>query len=180
MPGRGERHTARHTTVVVTITADDGVEFGNRPVPRGGRVCAPQRVASRWINAGRAVQVNTAKLGARQRSLLLQLAQLERPPLREVTDSMRDAEGNLLPRRRLRARQSPVRWRVKRLQRFEADSPTPSAYAQALRALERRGLIMRDAPEGSGRHTRRVQLTEAGWRLARELLGADAERTLTS
>jgi hypothetical protein len=191
VPSGDERRHARHTTpdllaaldypgrppgqVPVTVTAKNGVSFesaaGTVLVPRGQLLHYEPRILTRQINEGRVVQVDVAKLGKAQRQLLVKLL--------EATEAAgRDAKGSPTERASWRwygpsgvspAAGRGVRWRPERMIVGPVTMSAISAVGQALAKLERRGLIIRNAPAGSREHTRMVQLTGAGMLVARAL-----------
>ena len=210
-----ERHTKRHTGKVRLTVLEDMPGLNMRPVqsappelegivPRtvhaepGDELIVSQARAERLESTGKAVRVDTSKIGAGQKRLLSVLLELARE--REA----RQAESKPLAAlgRHFRVAIGKVRgedWRSPVASTYVGDEPetegdalrrmpsiripwepalvierygsrvTTSALSQALRHLERRGLVLRDVPWGKRGRTGAVELTAAGWRIAADL-----------
>lgn len=164
-----ERPNARHNIVSVTLLEDrapSALIALDAPRVRGARGQELQvslRSAAALERAGTAVRVDTAKMGAAQRRLLLTLYDLtveeERPPTVAPGRAIGLNTGLLTsPYRGTR-----LRWSTSLVSSLDT-SAARSSVAQALAALDRRGLVLR-YPIG-GRRTQQVELTQAGRRVA--------------
>ena len=200
VPSRDERRHGRHTTdsVLVTIIADDGVTVRSYPSPRpddevkrpatfkverGDCISVRPHVARQWIEAQppKAVMVDESKLGAAQRDLLMRLAENQQRAV--VVPRLGDAETVRAMRLAARRLSGPsgrdgasgrgIRWLPQTVTDGPVTNSVRASLSRSLAALERRGLIIRDAPAGTGRRTHYVQVTEAGKDLVRRLQGMD-------
>ena len=192
-----ERHTSRRTdeaTVLVTILAEDGVTIRTYPapaadddvrrppffrVPRGAAVHVRQHIADGWVSTEppKAVIVDAAKMGSAQRDLLLKLHDIQHEALTSPNRAWRIAarREHGPSGRDLRTRRG-VRWLPEAIYDRPLSRSESAALSRALRGLERRGLVLRDAPAGSGRRTSAVQVTGAGRIVAKQLRG-DSDST---
>ena len=216
---REERHTSGHTRrneprVRLTVLEDiPGLNM--RPaqpvepelegiVPRtvhampGDELIVSHPRAARLESSGKAIRVDTAKMGKGQKRLLVVLLDLSRerhvleasgnalhsiavylrvaigrvhgedwrsPEAREYVGDAPEVEGDAL-RRMVSVR---VSWDTGALIERSGVSVTKPALSQALRHLERRGLVFRDVAWGERGRTGAVELTAAGWRVAADL-----------
>lgn len=174
-----ERHNDSPNTVSVTLLEDRLPSAGLIPTrgapfgARGQEVQVSRRSAAALSRSGAATIVNTAKLGAAQRRLLLRLFELtlleERPEedLNRLGGVLGTRVSPLITLTPNMYKATPIPWSSS-LVTDPQSSAARSSVSQALANLERRGLVIR-LPLGAGNRTQSVEVTQAGRRVAKAL-----------
>lgn len=194
-----DRHNVRRNRIRMAVIADTRVSSlvpassedpmfpvaPKRPtsynVEPGDELTVTPRRATSLEQNGNAVRVDTTKMGAAQRRLLVRLLELtedeerrldERNALTRLVSAFRPRtpvpltketrdpaeKGDMVSRW-----QSPrIAWETEKIAAGYEQPVSPSSLSHALRHLERRGLVLRDVPFGQRGRTHHVKLTTSG------------------